>query len=158
MAVYVYSLTYTDVIGEVPMIDGGSITATTEPVSTTNITQWIEDGAGKLNAMLIARGITPAATMDETDHSALVEAVKAYGVAKTLLVLGSAGPIYDQAWERWQQVYAEYSNRPQQLGSSAVALTTTTIDAVTVDSGVATHADLGTENWSFVGMNGDSSW
>jgi hypothetical protein len=96
--------------------------------------------------------------MDETDHSALVEAVKAYGVAKTLLVLGSAGPIYDQAWERWQQVYAEYSNRPQQLGSSAVALTTTTIDAVTVDSGVATHADLGTENWSFINMNGDSSW
>lgn len=158
MAVYVYSLTSADVISEVPMIDGGSLTATTEPVSTTNITQWIEDGAGKLNSMLEARSITAGASMDETDHAALVEAVKAYAVAKTLLVLGSAGTIYDQAWNRWQQVYAEYSNRPQQLGSTAVALTSTVVDDITTDSGVATHADLGTENWSFISMNGNDQW
>jgi len=158
MAVYVYSLAYGDIIAEVPMLDGGSITATTEPLSQGDITQYIEDGAGKLNSMLIARGITPESTMDETDHAALVEAIKGYAVAKSLLVLGSAGPMYDQAWERWQQVYAEYSNRPQQLGGTFAPMTTTTTDGVTVDGGTASHDDHGTEEWSFISLNGRNQW
>lgn len=158
MAVYVYGLTYTDVVAEIPMLDGGSLTATSEPLAQGDLTQYLEDGAGKLNAMLIARGITPASGMDETDHAALIEAVKGYAVAKALMVLGSAGPVYDQSWERWQQVYAEYSNRPQQLGGSFTPLTTTTIDDLTVDAGSASHDDLGGESWSFIRLNGDYSW
>ena len=158
MAVYIYSLTSSDVIAEVPMIDPGSISATTDPINTTIINQWLEDGAGKLNSMLIARGIVPAASMDETDHAALVEALKNYAVSKCLAVLGATGAIYDQAWNKWQGVYSEYSNRPQQLGSSAVALTTTEVDAVTTSAGTASHPDLGTEEWSFISLNGRNSW
>lgn len=158
MAVYVYSLTYADVLAEVPMIDSSSISASTEPVSTTNVTQYIEDGAGKLNSMLEARGITASASLDETDHAALVEALKAYAVCKTLLILGATGTVYDQTWERWRTVYAEYSNRPQNLGSSAVALSTTVVDGITTENGIATHDDHGTEDWSFISLNGRSSW
>lgn len=158
MAVYVYSLTSTDVIAEIPMLDGGSVTASTEPLSTGDITQFIEDGAGKINSMLVARGITPSASMDETDHAALVEACKAYAVAKSLQVLGAMGPVYDQAWERWQQVYAEYSNRPQQLGGTYSSLTTTTIDGVEESKGTVKHDDYGTEEWSWVSLNSRNQW
>lgn len=158
MAVYVYSLTYTDVVAEIPMLDGGSVTATTEPLATGDITQYIEDGAGKLNSMLSARGITADANLDETDHAALVEAVKAYAVSKSLMALGAMGPLYDQSWERWQQVYAEYSNRPQQLGNTYAPQTVVETDGVTTDGGVASHNDYGTEEWSFIGLNSKSNW
>lgn len=155
MAVYVYSLTYVDVVAELPGIDAGSVTATTEPLSTAVINQYIEDGAGKLNAMLIARGVTPSASMDETDHAALVEAVKAYATAKCLYALAATGELYAQAWERWNSVYAEYSNRPQQLGGTFATMTTTTIDGITDDYGTAKHDDYGTEEWSFYGFGRD---
>ena len=158
MAVYVYSLTYADVVNEMPGVGAENISATTQPLSTADVTQFLEDGAGKVNSMLIARGITPAADMDETDHAALVEAVKSYAVAKSLQVIGATGPMYEQAQDRWTSVYAEYSNRPQNLGGSYSSLTTVETDSVTVTSGTASHTSLGTEDWSFVGLGSDDKW
>lgn len=157
MAVYTYSLTYADVVAELPGIDSGSVTATTEPLSTSTINQYIEDGAAKLNSVLIARGITPAADMGETDHAALVGAVKSYAVSKCLYVLGAVGDSYEQANERWLTVYAEYSNRPQQLGESYASPTTTIIDEVVETNGVISHVDHGTESWSFIGFE-NNKW
>lgn len=158
MAVYVYSLASSDIVAELPGVSSENISATSQPLNTGDLTQFIEDGAGKLNSVLIARGITPSASMDETDHAALVEAVKSYAVAKALNVLGALGPMYEQAQERWQSVYAEYSNRPQNLGGSFASLTTVETDSVTVTSGTASHTSLGTEDWSFVGLGSDDKW
>ena len=158
MAVYTYSLTSGDIVSELPGVSSENISATTEPLSTTDLTQFIEDGAGKLNSVLIARGITPAADMDETDHAALSAAVKAYAVAKAMRTMCATGDLYQQMQDIWNSAYAEYSNRPQNLGGSFASLTTVETDSVTVESGTATHTSLGTEDWSFIGLNSFDKW
>jgi len=156
MAVYTYSLAASDVSAELP-IDAGTVGASTEPLSTTDISQYIEDGAGKLNAALEKAGVSVSASMDEEAHAACTEAVKSYAVAKSLLVLGVTGALYDQAWSRWQYVYSEYSSRPQQLGDAySGSSVSTNIDDIEVDGNVAgaksSTSGLGSESWSFIGF------
>lgn len=115
-ASYIYSLTAANIAAEVPGIDDSNIGASTEPVSTTDLTNWINDGAAKLNTVLDKSGITASASMDADTHQVCAAAVKAYAVMKALLVIGDAGPAFEAARDDWTSVYTEISNRPQQLG------------------------------------------
>jgi len=146
VTVYVYGLTYTDVAAEIPLIDAGSIGAATEPISQADLTTWIEDGAGKLNAGIAKSGLTPSANMDADAHAALVEAVKGYAVHKALAVLGVTGTLYVDARQRWESVYKEYIDRPQNLGTEYT-------DAYTLEL----DSDTKAEDWDFIDSEG-SQW
>lgn len=143
MAVYVYGLTHADVAGEIPGLDASDIGAATEPLNTTNIGQWLEDGAAEINRQLAKSGITASAELDETVHASCASAVRAYAVAKSLSVLGVTGEIYQQARDIWEQRITELANRPQGLGGQYTERLTTNIDTQATD--------IGTNPWSFTG-------
>lgn len=131
MAVYIYGLTYTDVVAEIPRLESSNVSATTEPVSTTSIAQWLEDGAAKFNGTLSKSGITADATMateHEDAHASVAAAVKAYAVMQVMAVLGMSGPVYDAAASRFTEIYSEISSRPQQLGAAYSDTLVTVID------------------------------
>lgn len=145
-ASYVYGLTHADVVAELPGIDAQNIGAAGGKITTGDITQWINDAAAKFNAMLDKSGIEGSATMDADAHDAIAAAVKAWAVEKCLLVLGITGEPLTSARETWHVVYAEYSNRPQQLGDAYADGYTVNIDS-----------DDNSEDWSFIDSEG-SLW
>lgn len=115
-ASYIFGLTASDVAAELSGIDADNIGASTDKLTTTLITGFINDGAGKLNTVLDKSGITSGASMDADAHQVCALAVKSYAIHKSLLVLGITGPVMEAARDEWLAVYTEYSNRPQQLG------------------------------------------
>jgi hypothetical protein len=141
---YDYSVTATLVAGELPGIDDANIGANTEPISTTNLTAWINEGAAIMNAIVLKSGITPSASMDADAHDTLFAAVKAYAIHKALLVLGISGPVLDAARDVWNTAKAHYSNRPQDLG-----------DAYTDGSTVTIDTDTKADDWPFVNSEGN---
>lgn len=130
-ASYIYGLTAADVAAEIHGVDDANIGASTEPVSTTNLTTWINDGAARFNAALRKSGITGSASMDADAHQAVAVGVKMYAVHKALLVLGHTGPSLDAAEREWLSIFAEYSNQPQQLGDAYDDGLTTATDGIT---------------------------
>ncbi len=141
-----YGLTSTDVIAELPGVDPQNIGAATQPVSTGDVTQWINDGAAKFNAVLLKSGITPSASMDADALDAVARAVKAYAVWMTLTVMGRTGATVTNARDAWQTAFAQFSNRPQDLGDAYADGTVVNIDS-----------DTNSEDWSFIDNEG-SIW
>lgn len=146
MTVYAYGVEHADVTKELPGIDPSGIGSTGEPLNTTDITGWITDGAGQVNALLDRSGITPSVDLDEDTHCKLAAAVKDYAIHKSMLVLGVTGPLLDAVRDRFNATYAEISNRPQMLGAAYGDGLTTTTDTVTT-----------TDRWSFIDNEG-SNW
>lgn len=129
-ASYIYGLSASDVAGELPGIDSDNIGASTDKLTTTLLTGFINDGAAKLNTVLDKSGITASATMDADTHQVCAVAVKNYAIHKALLVLGITGDVYEAARDEWASTYTEYSNRPQQLGDAYSDGLTTAIDSL----------------------------
>lgn len=128
-ASYLYSLTSSDVIAQLG-IDGQNIGAATQPVSTADLTTWLNDGAGRFNSVLAKSGITADANLDADAHQMIASGIKAYAVHKALLVMGHTGPMLDAAEREWLAIYAEISNAPQQLGAAYDGGLTTASDGV----------------------------
>ena len=143
-ASYTWGVLAADVAGELVGIDDSAIGVATTPVATGNLTQWIDDGSAKFNAVLKKAGITPSASLDADAHSAVAAAVKMYAAHKAMLVMGVQSQALDEAKMEWLSVYTEYSNRPQQLGDAYVG-------GVTVASDTDTKAD----EWSFTNSEGN---
>lgn len=145
-ATYDYNVTAADVAAEIPGVDDANIGANTEPLSTTDLTQWINEGAAKMNAVLDKSSISASDDLDDDAQEALVAAVKGYAVFRAVSVLGITGPVLDAARDAWNTAYSEYSNRPQQLG-----------DAYTEGYTVNIDSDDKSESWSFIDSEG-SIW
>lgn len=150
MSVYLYGITYEDLIYGIPGVDAAQIGPSSQPVNTTSLVQWAEDAASLLNGALAKSGITASASMDATAHQRCKTAIKDYTAAQVMSALGVDGPIYEQARTKWNQAYAELSNRPQQLGTEYADRSTSNIDTIT--------EDYGPNPWSFVGNNSRSNW
>lgn len=146
-ASYTYSLTYSDVIAELPGIDGSNIGAATEPVGTGDITQWINDASAKFNAVLLKSGITPSASLDADAHDAVAAGIKAWAVEKCLRVISPTNTAaIEAAKDTWQTAFAQFSNAPQDLGDAYTNFLTCEIDS----------NDTG-DTWSFVDNEG-TNW
>ena len=150
MSVYTYGITYEDLIYGIPGVDTAQIGPHTQPVSTQHLVSWAEDAASLLNGALAKSGIVASSTMDATAHARCKAAVKDYVVAQVMVTLAIEGPIYDQARTKWNQAYAELSNRPQQLGTAYADTTPSNVDTQT--------ATYGANNWSFQGVTGRNNW
>ena len=145
MSVYVYGLTYADVVYEIPGVDLSSVGANTRPISIGSLNQWIEDGASQMNTLLARSGVTADANLDATVHARIAMGVRAYATHKSLAVIGAVGPVYDQCKSTWDSVYTEMSNRPSGVTGGAGKTYVNT-----------TPTDYGTNPWSFLGF--DKKW
>ena len=134
MSVYIYGITFEDLVYGIPGIDAAQIGPYTEPLSTTNLVAWANDAAGLLNGMLAKSGITANAQLEPTAHQRCKAAVKAYVTSQALAVMGVNGPVYDQARNIWEQAYAEVGNRPQNLGTQYVQPVKTNLSESIPDS------------------------
>ena len=150
MSVYIYGITFEDLVYGIPGIDAAQIGPYTEPLSTTNLVAWANDAAGLLNGALAKSGIVANAQLEETAHQRCKAAVKAYVTAQALAVMGVNGPVYDQARAVWEQAYREVSDRPQNLGTAYTPRVTSNIDSI--------ESTYGVNPWSFVGNGGRGNW
>lgn len=151
MAVYVYGLDSDAIAAEIPGLDASSLGASTEPISTTDLTQWIEDGASYMNSTLAKSSITASSSLDEAVHARCKDGVKAYAVSKALLVMNRTGAVYDKMRTIWEQALAQVSSRPEELGGE-FSPTVTSNDTIKTSS-----SDI-TEAWSFIGFTGENNW
>ncbi len=119
MSLYTYGLTAQDVISELPGVDSSEITATSVPVTTLDVENFISDGASRLNTVLDKYNIVPASNMDVETHGNLRASVKWFAVAAVAFNMGLE-ETYDRANLRWEKAYQEWSNRPEQLGATYV--------------------------------------
>lgn len=118
MAVYVYGLVFGDVTAVLPAVNDDSFSSTSKPVSTGEITQFIEDGAGTLNSAVLDRSsITASASLDEDTHAALKALVRAYAVAETAELLGMQTSA-DRARSVWEKGLTAYISAPKLLGAA----------------------------------------
>jgi hypothetical protein len=130
MAVYVYGLINSDVTAMLPQVEASVITSTSKPVSTTDITQLIEDGASKINSAVLDRsGVTPDANLDEDTHAALLALVRTYAVAQVCSMLGMQAS-FERYNQQWLNGYSEYLSRPQSLGDDYPASISVDIDLI----------------------------
>lgn len=130
-ASYIFGLTATDVAGELPGIDANNIDVSSDKLTTTLLTTFINDGAARFNSVLDKSGITASASMDADTHQMVASGVKSYAIHKALLVLGLGDTSSSIAAEReWLAIYAEISNRPQQLGDAYDDGLTVAIDSL----------------------------
>lgn len=145
-ASYTWGVVAADVAAELHGIDDSNVGAATSPVSTTNLTTWINDGAARFNTVFAKSGGTPSATVDADAHQAIATGVKMYAAHKAMIVMGVMGPALDEARNEWLAIYTEYSNRPQQLGGGYADRLTT-----------ASDSDAKSEAWDFADNEG-SIW
>jgi hypothetical protein len=123
---YTYDIPIDDI--KIPGIEISKIGPRSEPISIADISRWIADGSAVVNSALAKSGIYPAADMDPTALTRLKGTVIAYVVLEGLGAMNVQGPIYDQAKNKYDNSYAEISNRPQQLGTIGVPATRTNLD------------------------------
>jgi len=142
-ASYTFGVTAAQVTRELP-VNSANVGPNTDHVSTTDIDQWINAAAAKLNAIAKKSGVVTSSDMDVDAHDAIADAVRAYAVWMSLGVMGITGQVATDARDRWQAVYAEYSNRPQQLGDAYA-------DTYTVQTD---DADVIGDAWDFGGTSG----
>jgi hypothetical protein len=94
--------------------------ATTSPLSTTMIDQWVIQAAGQLNAIMTRHAIDPTTLGD--DEAELVRAgVIAYAAAKALTRTHGAEADVRRQWETWGSVRKTLRETPQDLGASQLA-------------------------------------
>lgn len=113
MAISTFSVTYTDVLPDLP-INSASISASSTPISTGDITSYIEDAGSQLAGVMQIAGLDPSALDDDATQQAEA-AIKSYAVGKCLQHLGYSGAKLDGAFSRWREQYDRYKANPRLL-------------------------------------------
>lgn len=117
MAVEVYSVTAAMVIERLP-VDGSTIGAATDPLSTTIIDGYIEDGAAQITGVLNNLGITSVA--DDDLEAQVQAAVIDFAVWKSLEKLPNASQAaISFANGVWLEHLKRYANRGTYLKGQA---------------------------------------
>lgn len=116
MSVFVYGLTYSDVTPHLPF-NTDNLDASSDPISTGDITAFIEDGAGKINGVVKKANLSPSSLTDDAKGNAQSYIIW-YAVRECLSTLGHAGPNYDKANERVKEAEKWFSNDFSVLGVS----------------------------------------
>lgn len=114
-----HSVTAQDVLDELPQRTA-HVTATSEPLNTTQIERWVSQASGQLNAIMARHGIDP--TTLGNDESELVRSgIIAYAAAKSLTRANAADADVRRQWETWGSVRKTLRDSPQDLGDSQKA-------------------------------------
>lgn len=117
MAVTDFGVTSGDVIAHLP-IDASNISATTVPLSTTDIDAYIDDASAKMAGVLQGAGLS-AASLDDDATAQIASAVKWYAVAECYGALGHSKKASDDARQRWVEVYTTYKANPRAISGKS---------------------------------------
>lgn len=102
MAIDTYDVSVDLVIGKLP-IDPSTVTETSQPLSLTDIENYIAEGAAEINAAMINASINPAT--DAVSRSQCATATMCYAVAEALSTMGMGGTqMYRDMWDRWKEI------------------------------------------------------
>jgi len=108
-----FGVTNADVLERVPL-DTSQVDASSEPINTGDIDEFIQDASSAFVAILQRAGLDPASLNDDTQRQ-VQGAVEAYAVAEVLDVIG-IGDVerYRQKYERLREMYA---SKPSMLST-----------------------------------------
>lgn len=113
MALTSFGVTNADVLERVPL-DTSQVDASSEPINTGDIDEFIQDASSAFVAILQRAGLDPASLNDDTQRQ-VQDAVEAYAVAEVLDVIGIGNvERYRQKYERLREMYA---SRPSMLST-----------------------------------------
>lgn len=108
---YTTTIAASDVLAEAP-INASQVDATSEPVSTANVTTWIGEAEGILSMLCDANGIT----LDDASAIKVADrGIKAFTIAqilRALMLKDEAAPY----WAEWLEAKDLIGNLPQVLG------------------------------------------
>lgn len=123
MAIETHSVTVSDVLSVLPF-DTSRITPSSDPVDTGMITDWIEDGAGILNASLERHGIDPATDMTPNGSEVVRRGIVAYAACQSLTKAGFTGARLQEFKSTFETVERTIKDDPQSLGDTQSAKAT----------------------------------
>lgn len=101
---------------EYPVQSGIGITETSEGVSLPGLRTLINRAAGRINAMLVSRGITPT-DIDGDELAAVQAGIVAYAIAHTLK-RAQRLDLADQYAREWDDVVTLVRDMPGELGDA----------------------------------------
>lgn len=93
MALADFNVTVSDVLDRYPLNDASNIGANTQPVSTGDVDDLIQDAESQLSAQLEKAGIDPASTTDDQERQAQ-NFVEVWCVAEMLESMGATASRY----------------------------------------------------------------
>lgn len=90
MAVYTHGVTNGDVLEAIEgIVDTSQIDATSNPINTSQIDRWVDEGAAQVNSALTKLGISNTADLsDDNATQQLADAIVSHAAYKTLRALG----------------------------------------------------------------------
>jgi hypothetical protein len=123
MAVRTYGVVLADILALLPVNTKG-ISAST-PLSTTHITGYIEDGAGRLTAALKRAGVDPDSLDDDTTAQ-VKRALEHYAVAACMAKLGrTSSSAYTEAKAAYEDALARFEASGSSLAAQPSSVKTT---------------------------------
>lgn len=113
MATTDFGVVVADVLRKLP-IDGNQISATSEPISTGDIEEFIAEGSSKM-AGVLSKGGRSLDELDDDSKKQMGTAVEAYAVAESFDALGITGRDYQHYHRKWASEYDRYNRDPNLL-------------------------------------------
>lgn len=113
MAIYSYNVTSSDVTDRLP-IDTQAITSSSEPLSTSDIDEYIDDAASEFSGVLEKSGIQGSDLSDEAERQIQI-GIEHYAVAESLKQIGHTGSDYEEARDAYRDALKRFRDQPQTL-------------------------------------------
>jgi hypothetical protein len=132
MAVRTYGVVLADVLALLP-VNTTRISATSK-LSTTHITGYIEDGAGRITAALKRAGVDPDSLDDDTTAQ-VKRALEHYVVAACLAKLGrTSSTAYTEAKAAYEEALTRFESSGSSLAAQPTSIKTTVDTSPIVDT------------------------
>jgi hypothetical protein len=119
MAVTTHGVTTDSVLAKIAgNIDSSRISATSVPLSTGDVEEYIDEAAGEINAILTRAGLSPDSLDDDTTEQ-VQRAIRLGAAAQVLSTLGYTGGTYSDLRAQYEDLKRLYSNRREALNQRA---------------------------------------
>lgn len=112
MAVTSFGVTTAEVLDKCPV--GDSITSTTKPVDTGQVSDWIDEGSATMAALVRKQGQDPTDLTDDANEQ-IAKAVRAYACKEILQAVGAVEEKWRQYKEKWRNTQEELDDDPAKL-------------------------------------------
>lgn len=129
MAVSTFGVVYTDIYPRLPF-DLSAIGPATTPLSTTDLTAYINDAGAQLAPLLTKAGLDPA-SLDDDATQQCANAIKAFATARALQCVGFSGPLASDAMAEWEAIISRYGNAARTISGRGSRVRTNAVDPLT---------------------------
>lgn len=128
MAVSTFGVVYTDIYPRLPF-DLSAIGPSTTPLSTADLTAYINDAGAQLAPLLTKAGVDPA-SLDDDATQQCANAIKAYATARALQTVGYSGALASAAMTEWEALIARYGNAARTISGRGSRVLTNATDSL----------------------------